>query len=217
VYKRQTQSLALKDDKYQPFPIDDSVTELNRSKYWFKQWWQIRFSNTTDNDGIKHYWYEIFSDIPYYTASGSFNFDKIGNLPMNKWYESIAVDPLNKKLLIGRCTPDNGDKTENQTKYPYCSKTDKHLDLTKSYNIVKIDFENFYIKSNNSPRLIFDNYGNIFLNEGEKGDGGDINSLDRNERITLTKVAKIKLYSITNRCIQINITPSGEVFKSKCN
>ena len=45
---RFTQSLALKDDKYQPFPIDNSPMEQNRSKYWFKQWWQLKFILQTD-------------------------------------------------------------------------------------------------------------------------------------------------------------------------
>ena len=66
---RYTRSLALKDDKYQPFPIDNSTVEQNRSKYWFKQFWQLKFA-TDGSDLI----YMIFSDQP---ANGSTNnFDK---------------------------------------------------------------------------------------------------------------------------------------------
>ena len=39
-----TRHLALKDNKMQYYPINNTKTEMNRSKYWFKQWWQIRFT-----------------------------------------------------------------------------------------------------------------------------------------------------------------------------
>jgi type II secretory pathway pseudopilin PulG len=194
------QSLALKDDKYQPFPNDNNEIEYNRSKYWFKQWWQVRFSKNTTND---NWWYEIFSDIPY----KSYNFDRTGRYPYSPagiWYSSIATD-FNGKLLIGNC---------NVTHYPSCDKVNLNLNLTKTFGITNIKFENFYSRS---PRLIFDNYGNIFLKEGEKGDGKDINPLDKDERMLLTKIAKIKLYSRSGRCIQVNITPTGEIYKSKCD
>ena len=95
-----TQSLALKDDKFQPFPLDDSKKERNRSKYYFKQWWQIRFAK--DKKNPKNLWYEIFSDIPNnYTTH---NFDKLGYSPNSKkaWEESYAKD--SKGLyLSGKC------------------------------------------------------------------------------------------------------------------
>ncbi|GAX88076.1 conserved hypothetical protein [Lebetimonas natsushimae] len=205
---RYTQSLALKDDKYQPFPINNSVIEQNRSKYWFKQWWQIRFSSSNENGKI-HYWYEIFSDLPSDQTGSSYtyNFDKTGHYPDNPkslWYKSIATD-INGKLLIGHC---------NKSHYPDCDKVNQNLDLTKTYGIVNITFNNRF-----PFRLVFDNYGNIFLDESNsKGDNGDINPLDKNNRpILKNKINKIKLYSSTNKCIQINITPTGEIYKSNCN
>jgi prepilin-type N-terminal cleavage/methylation domain-containing protein len=200
---RYTQSLALKDDKYQPFPIAKNEIEYNRSKYWFKQWWQIRFAkNTTNNND---WWYEIFSDIPY---TKSANFDGYGYKPKKKIDISIAKD-INGKMLIGNC---------GFNKFPPCNKINQRLNLTKTYGIVNIEFVNDI----NSKRFIFDNKGNIFLKEGDNfkknnSDPGDINPLDKNHRKILTITAKIKLYSSTNRCVQINITPTGEVYKSKCN
>jgi prepilin-type N-terminal cleavage/methylation domain-containing protein len=202
---RFTQSLALKDDKYQPFPIDDSVTELNRSKYWFKQWWQINFTKNDDND---HYWYEIFSDLP---DSGSKNFDKTGYFPTAKQEISIARDPSNNKLLIGRC---NSSSTDHN--YPDCDEISKNLDLTKFYGIKKIEYNGKSVSSTNKIKLVFDNFGNIFLDEGNAGDNNDINPLDEDKREVLTKNLKIKLYSNSGRCLQINVTPNGEIFKSKC-
>ncbi len=200
---RFTQSLALKDDKYQPFPLDTSAKEENRSKYWFKQWWQIRFSSSGGD-----YWYEIFSDVPY--NSSSHNFDAQANLPTSAWDKSIAKDPLNNKLMIGHC---------GVSQYPDCNQTDKKLDLTKYYGIKNVEYVNF----KRSKRLVFDNFGNVFLREGDDGDAGDINPLEYNERYLLTKTAQIRLCldSTCNynkdRCIQINITPTGYVYTSNCH
>jgi len=204
---RYTQSLALKEDKYQPFPVINNAAENNRSKYWFKQWWQIRFSTFNDTDGNTHYWYEIFSDVPsrYKTK----NFDAQANLPTSLWYVSIAKDPLTNKLLIGHC---------GVSQYPDCNKTNINLDLTKAYGIKKMEFINF----KRSKRLVFDNFGNIFLREGDDGDAEDINPLDKDKRKILTTTAKIRL-CLTNpcrykkdECIQINITPGGFLYSSLC-
>ena len=204
---RFAQSLALKDDKYQPFPNDNSNKELNRSKYWFKQWWQVRFSTFNDN-GQTHYWYEIFTDVPYNTSSH--NFDAQANLPKSAWQVSIAKNPLNNKLMIGHC---------GVSHYPDCNQTDKKLDLTKSYGIKKVEFTHFYARS---PRLVFDNFGNVFLKEGKDGDAGDINPLDINNRMILEKNASIKLCLDNpckyqkDRCIQVNITSTGYIYISNC-
>ena len=205
---RFAESLALKDDKYQPFPKNNTSKEQNRSKYWFKQWWQVRFS-TFNSNGQTHYWYEIFTDVPskYKTK----NFTAQANLPTNAWQVSIAKNPLDNKLMIGHC---------GVSHYPNCDQTDQQLDLTKSYGIKKLKFTNFY---SHSPRLVFDNYGNVFLKEGQDGDAGDTNPVDKNNRIVLTQNANIKLCLDNpckyqkDRCLQVNITPNGYVFISKCN
>jgi len=203
---RFTQSLALKDDKYQPFPKSTSAADQNQSKYWFKQWWQIRFTQNTSTN--RHWWYEIFTDLPYYNGR---NFDRTAHYPDNpesNWYRSIALDPLTNKLLIGNC---------GVAHYPDCNLTETSLDLTKKYGIVEIEFDNF---DSYTKRLLFDNEGNVFLSEGEAGDSNDINPI--NNRGILTQTAKIKLcldnpcINAIERCIQINITPSGAVFQSRC-
>ena len=205
---RFTESLALKDDKYQPFPEDNSSTEQNRSKYWFKQFWQIRF--TKNRNDPKDLWYEVFSDQPY-KKEGQ-NFDKKGVNPHNAWEIGFAKNPLNKKYLIGRC---------GSSGFPACSKVDTSLNLSEKYGIKQIVFDGSSIAWNRPKRVMFDNYGNIFLSEGAAGDGGDINPLDTNRTI-LTKEINIKLCLDTpcnpnkNRCIQINITPSGFVYSSIC-
>ena len=196
-----TRHLAINDNKMQYYPINDSKIEMNRSKYWFKQWWQIRFS-TFDDNGQTHYWYEIFSDVPY--NSSTKNFDAQANLPTSAWQISIAKNPLNHKLMIGHC---------GASQYPDCNDADDKLDLTKKYGIVKLKFTNFY---SNSPRLVFNNEGNIFLREGDDGDAGDINPYDKDERKPLLKTAKITLCQ-DDKCennISICITPKiGTVYK----
>ena len=213
---RYTQSLALKEDKYQPFPENNSSIEQNRSKYWFKQWWQIRF---TQNKNDKNYWYEIFSDQP---IDNKYNFDKVGNYPPknNYWDIGYAKNPLTNKYMVGKC-----DNSSHRS-YPNCNEYSPELNLSK-YNIKLIQFDVGNglktISSNNSLRFVFDNLGNIFLDEGKKGDSGDINPLDKENRKLLVTTVKIRLCLDNpciinkNRCININITPTGEVYKSLCN
>jgi len=189
---RYTQSLALKDDKYQPFPNANTVSETNRSKYWFKQWWQLRIGKTSNGD----YFYEIFSDSPYTTSSSTSSmFNRVGY----PFYE-FAKDPINKKYLAG-------------------NEGNEELNLSK-YGIVKILFNGSSINTTNSSKLLFDNYGNVYLNEGLQGDGNDTNPLDlRRELLT----EKVKIQLCTNsvcdiqHCKQINVTPTGFVYQSECN
>jgi type II secretory pathway pseudopilin PulG len=192
-----TRELALKDNKFQYYPIDDNnATELNRTKYWFKQWWQIHFRYYTDN-GKTYYYYEIFSDIPY---DGSKNFSKKGNLPNNdkSWNESYAKNPLNNLYLVGN----DGDN--------FPKNIDKKLNLTQSYDIKKVEINGYSIDSSSGiKRFIFDNYGNVYIDEGTAGDAGDINPYDKDERIPLIAIAKISLCKDDNcnKKIDICITP----------
>ena len=105
---RFTKSLALKEDKYQPFPDDNTSIEQNRSKYWFKQWWQIRFSQNTKNN--EDWWYEIFSDQPTENIK---IFDGYGYKPSYLRDYSLAKDPLTNKYMIGNC---------NESGFPDCDK-----------------------------------------------------------------------------------------------
>jgi len=172
---RLTQSLALKDDKYQPFPENNTSIEENRSKYWFKQWWQIKFEDK--NNTI---YYEIFSDKPLFDTNASDN-------------EVLKVNGIYK----------TGKDNNN---------SDIYMNLTKKYGIKKIDANNTFI---------FDNEGNIFLNEGN-----DTNPLDKTNKL-LTQPAKIKLCNKLNssnncltdkkHCIAIEITPTGSLEKTTCN
>ena len=184
-----THSLALKDNKFQYYPTSNSEIELNRTKYWFKQWWQIRFSKSGSE-----YWYEVFSDVADDTTSQ--NFDKLGKTPKNEWKNSWAI--INGKYLVGHC----GDSSGN---FPSCKEAEEKLNLTKYYGIKKIKYTNFL----NTKRLVFDNYGNVYLNEGDAGDGGDINPYDKDKRKPLTKTAKITLCKDDNceKNISICITP----------
>ena len=184
-----TRHLALNDNKFQYYPSSNSPIDLNKTKYWFKQWWQIRFSKSNNE-----YWYEIFSDVADNTKSQ--NFDKYGKTPKTDWKNSWAI--LNNKYLVGYC----GDVSNN---YPKCNQVNERLNLTKYYGIKKIKYENFLV----TKRLVFDNYSNVYLNEGYAGDGGDINPYDKDERIPLTKIAKIILCKDDNcvKNISICITP----------
>ncbi len=193
-----TRHLALKDNKMQYYPINNSATEMNRSKYWFKQWWQIKFRYFTKN-GVTNYFYEIFTDLPY---NGSHNFSKVGNLPNNptSWALSYAKNPLNGKYLVGKNQENSGDNN-------FPKESDDKLNLTATYGITNIIYNNFY----SSNTLIFDNYGNCYLNEGDAGDAGDINPYNENKRMPLLKTAKITLCKGTSceKNISICIAPKS--------
>ena len=50
---RFTKTLALYDSKFKGNPINNSIAEIEKSKYWFKSLWQIKFTSNG---------YDIFSD-----------------------------------------------------------------------------------------------------------------------------------------------------------
>jgi len=192
-----TRHLAIKDNKMQYYPTSSNIIELNRSKYWFKQWWQIRFTQNTSNP--KDWWYEVFTDLPYDNKTS--NFDRLGKNPTNGYEATFAKNPLNKKYLTGKCG----------SGFPDCEDIDNRLNLTKTYSIVKIIFTNF----KNEQRLLFDSYGNVYLREGDYdknnggGDQGDINPYDKDKRVPLLKKAIITLCN-DDKCeknISICISP----------
>jgi Tfp pilus assembly protein FimT len=198
-----TRHLALIDNKFQYYPINNSETELNRTKYWFKQWWQIRFSKRKKNDDI---YYEVFSDRAYVDSTLSdpdhYNFSRVGNTPKKLWEDSYAKNELNKLYLVGLSKKDSDNYPEN---------ADTKLNLTKYYAIKNIEVNGVKVSSNNSKRFIFDNYGNVYINEGEKGDGGDINPYDKDERIPLISTAKISLCKDDSCTKKIDICISPKV------
>jgi len=207
---RFTQSLALKDDKYQPFPKSTSTADQNQSKYWFKQWWQIKFA-TDSGDKI----YYIFSDS---AGNNSTNFDR-----------KILASTFKKEIVKG---PNGFYMYGGDTYLPSGVKTNKELNLTKN-GIVRIELKMGSVRySNGSVHLLFDNFGNIFLNEGNyssvstiAGDSGDINPLD-SVRTLVTSDIHINLctqlnnsnYCLTDdkHCIGITVSPNGESYISKC-
>ena len=177
-----TRFIAIKDNKMQYYPINNSATEMNRSKYWFKQWWQIRFSQRDNGE----YFYEVFSDLP--SSKENTNFDRVGDL-----VNEFAINPLNYKYLDAN----------------YGSNNDEKLNITKYYGIKVVKINNSILKSNNSFKLIYDYYGNCYLSEGEKGDGGDINPYNIEKRIPLLAEFRIILCKDDNCEINktICITP----------
>jgi hypothetical protein len=193
-----THRLAMKDNKMQYYPINSGATEMNRSKYWFKQWWQIRF--TQNRNDPKDIWYEIFTDLPYKTSNQ--NFDGKGSKPSVSYNLTYAINPFNKKYFVGRCD-------DNSNNYPNCNQIDKRLNLTQSYSIVKVLFNNSKVSSTRSKRLLFDSYGNVYLREGDYGDAGDINPYDKDERIPLVENLTITLCQDDNceKNITICLTP----------
>jgi len=174
-----TRHLAIIDNKMQYYPITHNTQDNNRSKYWFKSWWQLRIGVKTNQE----YFYEVFSDSSSHTDST--NFDKAGSL-----IREFARDPINGKYLDGN----------------YGNDINKQLNLTSTYGIQLIKLNNIDFKKG-SIRIIFDNKGNIYIDEGKRGDANDINPYEL--RIPLLNIRKITLCQ-TNKCdnnISICISP----------
>jgi len=137
--------------------------------------------------------------------NGTHNFSGVGNLPNNEssWNASYAKNPLNGLYLVGKNQNNSGDNN-------FPKNSDETLNLTEKYDIKKVEINGHSIKYSGAiKRFIFDNYGNVYIKEGKDGDGGDINPYDKDERVPLTKTAKITLCKDDNceKNISICITP----------
>jgi len=187
-------SLALKDDKYQPFPTNTSSIEENRTKYWFKQFWQLKFGKD-GNDII----YMVFSDQP---AGGSTNnFDKkvitsSHTYELAKYADGRYVYGGDTYLYAG----ENANQDANLSKLGI-----KKVILVSEYGN----------KSNGYIKLLFDNFGNVFLSEGKRGDHGDTNPFDNRNILTKNAILYLCLNINCDKNRSIIITPSGEIFSKR--
>jgi len=199
-----TRHLAIRDNKIQYYPINNSSRENNRSKFWFKQWWHIKFTDA--NGDIIYY---IFSDSPTDSNSTTFN-SKINSKA--EYTIELAKNPLDDTYLIG------ASKEETGNNYPSSNEITKQLNLTKNYNIQKIILQNAYSSSSMSNNrgdridILFDSYGTIYMDEGKiGGDAPDINAYDYNYREPLLNTAKIILCHDKNCEKNISICISSKI------
>lgn len=179
---KYTQHLALMNDVFEPYPIDSSVKETQRCKYYYKQRWQIYF---TDSDGTIYY--QIFSDLPDNSNTACFNKNTESDP------HEIAIDPGSGKLLIG-----NWKELGGNTHYPSKEEVNTKLNLTLEYGIKKIIIEPTSYSSSNMGnnlgdrvRILFDYIGRPYFDEGREGvDRGTVNPFD-NEKKPLRDIVKI--------------------------
>ncbi len=159
---RFTESLALKDDKYQPFPKNNTSQEENRSKYWFRRFWQIKIAkNKTDN-----FYFVVYSD------------DDLDN---NADVGEMAKDPLTNKYINGNYYSNTSDKDANLSTFGITNISYIYKNIT--HNIIsgkplRIYFDNYgnvYINKNNNKSFnIFNNMKlltaklKIILNQNNK-------------------------------------------------
>ena len=159
---RFTKSLALKDDKYQPFPNNDTSQEENRSKYWFRRFWQIKIAkNQTDN-----FYFVVYND------------DDLDNNPDVK---DMAKDPLTNKYINGNYYSNTSDKDANLSTFGITNIAYRYKSINSniiSGKPLRIYFDNYgnvYINKNNNKSLnIFNNMKlltsklKIILNQNNK-------------------------------------------------
>jgi len=193
------------DYKYQYYPKNNTNKEINTTKFWFKQWWQIRFTNVEDN-----IFYVVFSDQATNYKTTTFN----GRQSASQDYE-IALDPLTHEYMVGNDASSSSEYPE-QTLYT--------MNLTKTYGIDRIELSDNYYSSSSMPnnlgkrlRMLFDSSGQIYFREGDTGaDSNDIYPYDPQERKSLTKNLIIKFYRSTDfACIRV-YPKTGYLEYSKC-
>ena len=144
---RLTQTLALLDDKF----LDRSTSSenVNRSKFWFKSFWQVQIQKA--NNPIRIY-YSIYYESP--NSKGIYNFKPDKDNNQSKLY----IDSLTKKYMIGNWEELSGQHLKDEVT--------TNLNLTLEYGIQSIEF--FFLKSHikgwkNKLNILFDNFGRPYI------------------------------------------------------
>jgi len=192
-----TASTAAKDDKaYYLLPSEsgDTTAQL-RAKYYFKQFWQFKIMKNSAGEIS----YCIFSDQPY-------TYDKRAH---NQYSREVLTDGTGKYLCH--------DASDNSL----IAEENPLVNLTAHYHITKVLFtykgKTEQVSTNNSIRFLFDNEGNLFMDEGEEGDGGDINPFDPTARPLMTSPGRLVLCQgdTCERNVTFIIYPSGHIVAVK--
>jgi len=143
---RYTQHLAMVNDKFTPEP-DNSYPNTDQrrksSQYWYKSFWQLRFSDRDDTNG----WvYNIFSDTPTDDPNNA-QFDGNPNTTRNEF----AVEPMQRKYMgggFGTTLPLND------------SNSTPEMALENHYGVNDISYQG----CGSSPgRIFFDNLGRPYV------------------------------------------------------
>lgn len=185
---RSTEEKALDNDNYKLFYNVTSLKDELLTKYYFKNFYHIKIFKDTDGQ-IKVI---VFKDEP--------NFDN----DIKNNYKEELVKNSNGLYLSGKCGT-NG--------YPTCSSCLKTLNLTKYFGIVSIEDDN----NKSNINLLFDRFGNIFLNEGLLGaDAGDIYVYDSVNRPIVNNYYDLYLKDKLGDCLGIRIYKYGFIKKINC-
>ena len=169
-YLNYTHSLALKDDKYLPFPENNTTLEQNRSRYWFRRFWQFRLGKSSSC-----YFFEVYSDE---------NLDGDAS-PVTEF----AKDPLTNKYIAGNYNASTAVKDANLCKFGINSVKftidNQTFDVkkNKSLHIYFDNYGNVYTLDRNNS-----NSNNIFNN---------MKLLTSDLEINLTHNNKSKIITIT--------------------
>ena len=167
-YLNYTRSLALKDDKFMPFPESNNSVETNKSKKWFRRFWQLKIGKTSNNNFF----------IQVYTDS-----DLNSSISVNDY----AKNPLNGKYIDGNYSASTADRDANLSNFGITNITYKYKDT--EYNITSHGFHfyfdnygNVFINKNDN------NNSNIFKN---------MKLLTSNIELNITQNNKSKIIVIT--------------------
>jgi len=212
---RLTQNLALLEDKFLDRNNSSDLGNINRSKFWFKSFWQISFQKATSKkaDKQKTLYYTIYSDYP--DDKYSFKLDNNATL---------YLDSLTKKYMIGNW---KGDLSGSHSK----DKVTTNLNLSLEYGITYIDF--IYIKSKikgrkNKLNIFFDNFGRPYVlqtKDKKKLNPSSTNNFNNFEKDTtlhpfeylLQEPVQIKLVK-NQESVCFNLEPiSGYLHIETCN
>ncbi|NPA67790.1 MAG: type II secretion system protein [Chlorobi bacterium] len=185
-----TEKKAFNNDNYRLYYNSSDINDKLLSKYFFKNFYHIRIFKDTDN-GIKMF---IFRDSP------------------DSGYDNDIKDFYQKETLL---SPEglyySGKFNENG--YPDRTESVAKLNLTSSFGIESVQDGS----GNSDINLLFDRFGNIYLNEGKQGaDAGDVYIYDSTERPVITDYYDILLTDKYGKCLKIRIKKYGSIEKLSC-
>ncbi len=170
-YVHYTNSLALKNDKYLPIPNNSS--EEDKSKYWFRRFYQLKIAVKNN-----YYYAAVYSDE-----------DLDNYIDVNE----IAKDPLTNKYIDGSHYFPTADKDSNLSTFGITHIKYKYKNI--SSDVVSGKPLRIYF-SNNGEVFICQN-GVLSCSSSEINMYKNLNLVTSNIEINLTKNSQSKIIVIT--------------------
>ena len=184
-----------------------SMIRYTENKAYNNDNYRLYYNNNTEKLLTKYYFknfyhIKIFKDTDNQIKMIIFRDQNFDNDIKDNYVKETVKGP-NNLYLSGKY---------NESGYPDSSETLTKLNLTKNFDIISFDVNN-----KDNLDLLFDKYGNIYLNEGKKGsDAGDLYIYDHINRPLLKDSIDLEFKDNKGQCVKIKIYKYGNIEKENC-